>query len=86
MNSDKRGRSDDRDAAVDHLLRRTLQANGTSASPDMCLDAETLAAWADGVLPPGERAVVELHAAGCARCQALLAAMARTELGAPPAT
>lgn len=80
MNSDKRGRSDDRDAAVDHLLRRTLQANGTSASPDMCLDAETLAAWADGVLPPGERAVVELHAAGCARCQALLAAMARTEL------
>jgi len=80
VNSDKRGRSDDRDAAVDHLLRRTLQANGTSASPDMCLDAETLAAWADGVLPPGERAVVELHAAGCARCQALLAAMARTEL------
>lgn len=44
-----------------------------------CLDAETLAAWADGALPAGERAAAEAHAADCTRCQALLAAMVRTE-------
>ena len=43
-----------------------------------CLDAETLAAWADEGLESRERAAVEAHAAGCARCQALLAAMVRT--------
>lgn len=44
-----------------------------------CLDAETLAAWVDGGLPAVERAAAEAHAADCARCQALLAAMIRTE-------
>ncbi|MCA1650248.1 MAG: zf-HC2 domain-containing protein [Acidobacteria bacterium] len=44
-----------------------------------CLDAETLAAWVDGALPGVERAKAEAHAADCARCQALLAAMIRTE-------
>lgn len=43
-----------------------------------CLDAETLAAWVDGGLPAVERAAAEAHAADCARCQALLAAMIRT--------
>ncbi len=44
-----------------------------------CLDAETLAAWADATLDARERARVEAHAADCGRCQALLAAMIRTE-------
>lgn len=44
-----------------------------------CLDAETLAAWVGGGLPAVERAAAEAHAADCARCQALLAAMIRTE-------
>ena len=43
-----------------------------------CLDAETLAAWADEALDAGERSRVEAHAADCARCQAMLAAMVRT--------
>src|SRR5262245_33152504 len=62
------------------LLRETLQAGMTGESPG-CLDAETAARYADGALNRSERAAVESHAAGCARCQALLAAMART---APP--
>ena len=44
-----------------------------------CLDADTLAAWADEALDARVRAKVEAHAAGCERCQALLAAMVRTQ-------
>ena len=46
------------------------------------LDAETLAAWAEDRLSAAERDALEAHAADCERCQALLAAMVRTE---PPA-
>jgi Photosynthesis system II assembly factor YCF48/Putative zinc-finger len=52
--------------------------------PGPCLDAETIAAWADDSLAAGERAAVEAHAADCARCQQLLAAMVRTEPPAEP--
>ncbi len=54
-------------------MTKDLDAPGAA-----CLDAETLAAWADEGLESRERAAVEAHAAGCARCQALLAAMVRT--------
>ena len=43
------------------------------------LDAERLAAFMDGSLTRAERAAVEAHAADCAHCLQLLAAMARTE-------
>lgn len=43
------------------------------------LDAEVVAAWADGSLDPHARAAAEAHAADCTRCQAVLAAMVRTE-------
>ncbi len=43
------------------------------------LDAELVAAWADGSLDPQARAAAEAHAADCMRCQAMLAAMVRTE-------
>jgi len=62
------------------LLRDALRARMSGDSPG-CLDPDTLAAWADDTLSRRERAVVEAHAGSCARCQALLAAMART---APP--
>jgi hypothetical protein len=45
----------------------------------MCLDPETVAAWTDGTLTSDERRVAEAHAAACGRCQAVLAAMARTQ-------
>ena len=46
-------------------------------NPMGCPDAEMLAAWSDGGLRADERSLVEEHAAGCGRCQAQLAAMAR---------
>ena len=52
---------------------------------ESCLDAETLAAWVDGGLGKDELRMVETHVAGCARCQALVGAMARTEAAVPPA-
>jgi hypothetical protein len=70
------------EASMDPLLRRTLEARlADSGDGGDCLDAETLAAWADGALEPASRRRAEAHAADCARCQALLAAMAKT---APP--
>jgi len=68
----------DRDPSMERLLRRHLKADDAIASTDACLTAETLAAWADGALTARERADVETHAADCVRCQALLAAMAKT--------
>jgi len=65
----------DRESAVDNLLRRDTRAHA-SAPGDQCLEAGTVAAWFDGALSSRERAAAEAHAAGCARCQAVLAAMA----------
>jgi hypothetical protein len=65
------------------LLRDALR--GTTAEPSSsCVDAATLAAWADGSLRSRERTAIESHAATCTRCQALVAAMARTALPARP--
>lgn len=44
-----------------------------------CIDAETLAVWADGALLPSDAAVVEAHVSDCARCQEVVAAFALTE-------
>ena len=43
-----------------------------------CVDAETLAAWADGGLPKPEAVAVELHLSECDRCTAMLATFVRT--------
>ncbi len=66
--------------SVHRLLTQTLREE-TAPDAVHCLDAETVAAWMDGVLPADVLAAAEGHAAGCARCQAVLSAMART---APP--
>jgi len=72
----------DRDTAIDRLLAARA-ARSPANSTDACLDADTLAAWADGALEAGALAQAEAHAADCARCQAMLAAMARTTPLAP---
>src|SRR5437773_1262428 len=68
--------------SFDHLLRETLRERAAGSPAGPCLDAETVAGWFDDTLDARDRAAAEAHAADCARCQALLAAMVRT---APPA-
>jgi len=68
---------DPRDRAFDDLLRRAPLAHTTSSAA--CVDAETLAAWSDGTLRADAARTVEAHLAGCARCQRLVAAFARTD-------
>ena len=48
-----------------------------------CLDAETLAAWMDGGLKGAPLKELEVHVAGCDRCQMLLGAMGRTRAAIP---
>jgi Putative zinc-finger len=72
------------DASIDRLLAGSLKARAGESRDGACMDAETLAAWVDGSLDTRERASAEAHAADCARCQALLAAMVKT-LPAPTA-
>src|SRR5256885_16616452 len=63
----------------DRLLRDALRPRAPLTTSNVCVDAEALAAWADGTMSRSARAAFEIHAADCARCQALMAAMARTE-------
>ena len=71
----------ERDQSIERLLHDTLRTT-TSSAAGRCLDAETAAAWAEETLGRVQRSAAEAHAADCARCQALLAAMVRTN---PPA-
>src|SRR5262249_24667952 len=59
-------------------LRDELATPSSPLSTSGCLDAAMLAAWCDGTLNRRDRAAAEAHAASCSRCQAMLAAMART--------
>jgi hypothetical protein len=63
----------------DHLLKRSLTPTDAVAG-GACLDAETLAAWAEGStqIPGGDE--LERHLASCARCQAMLASFANAEV------
>ena len=70
-------RDPDRDRAVEELLRRSLRDGGAASRPELCPDAETLAAWVDGKLKAAEIAAAEAHVSDCARCQAMLAALVR---------
>jgi hypothetical protein len=67
----------DRDHTIDRLLRRRRPADEVPSAS--CLEPETIAAWLDGSLSSQDRTSAETHAASCSRCQAVLAAMARTE-------
>jgi hypothetical protein len=65
------------DQGLARVLRETLASDDRVPSSG-CLDAEQVAAWFEGGLSRRDRAVAESHAAGCARCQAMLAVMAQT--------
>lgn len=69
--------SRDRDRKLEHALKHELRGAGTP-DRDACIDAETLAAWADGGLDANTVAMVEAHVSSCARCQAIAGATARS--------
>jgi len=68
----------ERDQSTDRLLRAALRPRD-EAGGEACLNAETLAAWADGTLYGQDAVGIEAHLADCARCQAMLAAFAQSE-------
>ena len=68
----------------DKLLRESLAAEADGHGAD-CPDAAIVAGWFDGTLSHAERTAVETHAATCARCQATIAALVRTDRPAPRA-
>jgi Putative zinc-finger len=49
-----------------------------TSSSEQCLDAETVAAMADGGLSPDEQSAVAEHALTCPRCREVIAAVIRT--------
>ena len=67
----------DRDRILEQALTHELKRPDAAVGPD-CLDAETLGAWADGGLDRAAMAACEAHISNCARCQSLVAAMARS--------
>ena len=72
------------DATTDRLLRRALHGDAAMDATPQCVDPETLAAWMDGSLSGDNLARAEQHASDCARCQAMVASMARTAPVADP--
>ena len=78
MKREPLGNEHDEDRWLGTMLR------GSAAPTEACVDAETLAAWADGALDAKASAAVELHASNCPRCTAVLATMARTAPAVSP--
>jgi hypothetical protein len=68
----------DRDRILAKALKQALGAPTDVPAADACLDAETMAAWMEDGLDPAAVALAESHVANCARCQALVGAMARS--------
>jgi hypothetical protein len=69
----------DRDTAVEQWLRHLSTQGMDAPASAECLDPEVMAAWIDGRLAGASLADAETHVAGCARCQAIAATIARTE-------
>ena len=63
-----------RDESFDRLLRASLK---DAVSLPTHVEAETLAAWADGGLSPDVRLLVETHVSSCRECQMMVAALVR---------
>ena len=71
------GKHSQRDESIDAALRRSLRRPATDAS-GACVDAEAMAAWAEGTLPPGQAAAVGAHLATCSAPVETLADLVRT--------
>jgi hypothetical protein len=75
----------ERDESVERLLRQSLETPQRVGATDSCLDAETLAAWADGGLSGAALEAAQVHVADCARCQDLVGTLARINSTGPQA-
>jgi len=72
-------KDDDRNSEpLDTILRRAMRAEPGPATPE-CADSTALAAYSDRSLAGAERERLETHFADCARCQLVLADIARAE-------
>jgi hypothetical protein len=78
----------DDDRALEHLLKamRGAMPDEPAGITPACVDAERLAAWSEGGLPPAERASIEAHVSSCARCLAMLAVFSETASSAHAAS
>jgi hypothetical protein len=74
-------RADQQRTPFDAVLKRGLQRQREPGGKD-CPDDSTFAAYCDRSLPPSESALWEAHFSNCARCQGMLAAMARAQTAA----
>jgi hypothetical protein len=63
---------------LDAILRHAMRSQPGPATPE-CADPESLAAYSDRSLSARERERLETHFADCARCQILLADIARAD-------
>ncbi len=70
----------DRDRSLEQWLSAGLPRSGPPT--DVCLDAETAAAWLDGGLDDRARQRTDAHVSTCARCQALVASVVELETAA----
>src|SRR5713226_6600456 len=73
----------DRDQSVERVLGQALRTGADAEVSGACLDAETLAAWADRGLTASDLAAVETHLSECSRCQSLVATLERTRPASP---
>lgn len=78
--------SDKRDHTLEQALKHELRGASSTPGADPalrrfsegeCLDAEILAAWADGGLDASQAAMTEAHVSSCARCQSLVGTFVR---------
>src|SRR6266849_2969169 len=74
--------ADDRDQSFEKALEGHLRADATasgSSAHGACADAETLAAYHEGLLAPDQVASTKQHLHACARCQEILAHLQATD-------
>ena len=79
--------ADDRDQIFEKALAGHLRADATasgSSAHGACADAETLAAYHEGLLAPDQVASTKQHIHACARCQEILTHLQATD-EIPPA-
>jgi hypothetical protein len=74
----KNGHADVVDATIDRVLAAAPETDSND-----CPDATALAAWYE--TPRGQSSHLDAHLADCARCQSIIAAIARAEDAAAPA-